>query len=94
MVGGVQTPENTDLMRQEMIDKMGEFPHDIPVNKPIPGESGFEDSIPGKQPNAQGDHGKRDEPAYECIEYVSEERYLIMNDVEPFVECPSDDFDE
>jgi hypothetical protein len=38
-----------------MIDKMGELPHYIAVNEPVPGKGGFEDGIPGKQTDTHSD---------------------------------------
>jgi hypothetical protein len=73
MVSGVQAPEKTDLMRKEMVSKMGELPDNITVNEPIPGKGSLENSVFGKQAYAQGDHSERDEPAYECIQYISKE---------------------
>lgn len=69
----MQAPENTHLMRQEMIDKMSKLPHHIAVDEPIPGKGGLEDGIPGKHANTQGHHSKRNDPTYERIEHVGEE---------------------
>src|SRR5579859_1499816 len=41
MMGGMQAPEQTYLMPKVMIYEMGKLPYNIPIYKPIPGESRF-----------------------------------------------------
>lgn len=94
VVGGVQAPEQPHLMRQEMVNKMRELPHNVPVNEPIPGKSGFEHGIPGKQADTQSHHGKRNDAADERVEHIGEEGYFVVNNAEPFIECSADDLDQ
>ena len=41
----MQAPEQPYLMPEIMINKVTQFPNDIAINKPIPGESGFEQGV-------------------------------------------------
>src|SRR5690606_10747947 len=38
MMGGMQAPQNPDLVRQKMINKMRKLPYNVPINKPVPGK--------------------------------------------------------
>jgi hypothetical protein len=91
-MGGMQTPEKPDFMRQEMVDKMSELPNYISVNEPIPGKRGLKDSISRKQAYTYSHHSKSNNSAYKCIQDIGKERNFVMNYLEPFIKCSSYDF--
>jgi hypothetical protein len=87
----MEAPEQAYFMAKIMIDKVCEFPDDVSVDEPVPGEFRFEDGIFFKKADAKGYGCDGDEAGEEAIDDKDEERHAIVFDPESFVgNGPSD----
>src|SRR6476620_664935 len=75
----MQTPEQTHLMTEIMINEMAEFPNDIGVYEPVPRKGCFYDCMLLKQGNTKNYNGYRNEFSDKCIEHEGKERNFIIN---------------
>jgi hypothetical protein len=82
MVCGMQAPQQTDLMPEIVIQEMSEFPHDISVNKPVPGEACFDHRILLEKPDAES-HGRNGNKSSDHrIQHIGKEGDLIVQELE------------
>ena len=72
---------------------MAEFPYNIAINKPIPGERRFKDGVLFEQANANAHHSNGYYPTDKSVEHVGEKSQLIIDHLKTLVERSPDDLD-
>ena len=66
-------------MAEIVIKKMTEFPNNIPINKPVPGKTGFKDRMLLKKPDTECNRSDRNKSSDDRIQHVRKKRDLIIN---------------
>lgn len=81
----VEAPEQAYFMSEIVIDEMSEFPDDVSIDEPVPGETGGEDGVFFEKADAKGDCCYGDEAGNEPVGYEDEERHAVIFDPEALV---------
>lgn len=85
VVSAMKTPEQSDLMTKIMIDEMSQFPDDIAIDEPVPGELGGQYGIFFKKADAKGYGGNGNKTGDEAVGHKDEERHAIVFDLKTFI---------
>ena len=85
VVCGMETPEQAHLMSEIVINEMGEFPDDVSIDEPVPGEAGGHDGVFFEKADAKGDCCYGDEAGNEPVGYEDKERHPVIFDPEALI---------
>ena len=94
MMRGMETPEQPDLVANIVIDEMGQFPDNIPIDQPIPREAGLQQRMRRKESNAKPHRRNTDKTGDEPVGDINKKRHPVVFDPEALVDEGADDLDQ
>jgi hypothetical protein len=95
MMSGMQAPQQTYFMGKVMIYKMSQFPDDIAIDEPIPGEACIYNRELFKESDAKSHCSYGNEAGDKPVEDMNKKDHLVIGYSEFFVnQCPDDFYNE
>jgi len=94
VVSGMKAPEKAYFMTEIVIDKMGQFPDDVPIDEPVPFEGGVEGSVLFQETDTKGYGCNGDEAGDAPVGNKYKKGHPVVFDPESFIYKGAYDLDE
>ena len=94
VVRAVEAPEQPHFMTEIMINEVGEFPDDVAIDEPIPGEVSGQNGVFFKKADAKGDGCDGNETGDEPVSYKDKKWHAVVFDPEALVGGGPSDLDQ